>query len=197
MTDQDIRARILQDIYSRKRAGMEIRTNPQQYAQFLNIPEELANFNIQYLIDAGLVRGKSSGSLGTTKRYSFLYDLTSFGVEAVEGRAGQDLAVNYSIININAPVSQSQIAAGSVVEQTQSLSIDTLQELERYLDEHFQTGQIESLKTQLRELDAQIKAESVKPSTLQKIKDTVTSLGAPAIVVIEVVQKLLNFTSKP
>lgn len=196
MTDQDIRARILQDIYSRKRAGMEIRTNPQQYAQFLNIPEELANFNIQYLIDAGLVRGKSSGSLGTTKRYSFLNDLTSFGIEAVEGRRGQDLAVNYSIININAPVSQSQIAAGSAIEQTQSLSINTLRELERYLDEHFQAGQIESLKNQLRELDAQIKAESVKPSTLEKIRDTVVSLGAPAMVVIEVVQKLLNFTSK-
>jgi len=176
---------------------MEIRTNPQQYAQFLNIPEELANFNIQYLIDAGLVRGKSSGSLGTTKRYSFLHDLTSFGVEAVEGRRGQDLAVNYSIININAPVIQSQIAAGSAIEQTQSLSINTLQELERYLDEHFQAGQIENLKNQLRELDAQIKAESVKPSTLQKIRDTAMSLGAPAIVVIEVIQKLLNFTSKP
>ena len=197
MTDQDIRAKILQDIYSRKRAGMEIRTNPQQYAQFLNIPEELANFNIQYLIDAGLVRGKSSGSLGTTKRNSFLHDLTSFGVEAVEGRRGQDLAVNYSIININAPVIQSQIAAGSAIEQTQSLSINTLQELERYLDEHFQAGQIENLKNQLRELDAQIKAESVKPSTLQKIRDTAMSLGAPAIVVIEVIQKLLNFTSKP
>jgi len=197
MTDQDIRAKILQDIYSRKRAGMEIRTNPQQYAQFLNIPEELANFNIQYLIDAGLVRGKSSGSLGTTKRNSFLHDLTSFGVEAVEGRTGQDLAVNYRIININAPVSQSQIAAGSAIEQTQSLSINTLQELERYLDEHFQAGQIENLKNQLRELDAQIKAESVKPSTLQKIRDTVMNLGAPAIVVIEVIQKLLNFTSKP
>jgi len=79
---------------------MEILTTPAEYAKFLGIPEDLANFNVQYLIDAQLVEGESFGSAGTTKKRCFLHDLTSFGVEAVEGLAGRELAVNYIIINM-------------------------------------------------------------------------------------------------
>lgn len=191
MSDQDIRAKILEDIYNRKRAGLEIRTTPEQYAKLLGITEAVANFNIQYLIDAGLVKGQSIGSLGTTKKFSFLHDLTSFGVESVEGLAGRQLAVNYSIINISAPVTQSQIAAGTRIEQTQSVNISTVQDLERYLDQHFHSPEVDTLKSQLRELDAQIRADSVKPSTLQKIRDIAMTLGPAAMTVIEVVKKLL------
>lgn len=133
LSDQDIRAKILEDIYKRKRQGLEILTRPEEYARLLNIPVELAIFDIQYLISAGLVQGQSSGGMGITKKWSFISDLTAFGYEAVEGRRGQDLSVNFSIINVNAPVTQSQIAAGSKIEQTQSLHINTLQELLAYL----------------------------------------------------------------
>lgn len=176
---------------------MEILTSPQQYAKLLDTPEELANFNMQYLIDRGLVRGKALGSLGTTKKDSFVHDLTSFGVEAVEGQAErQDLAVNFSIINVNAPVTASQIAIGGKINQTYLGSIRTFDDLHRYLDQNFEPGQIEALKTQLRELEEQIKAESVKPGTLSKIKDTVQNLGPAATIVMEVIQKILSLTSK-
>jgi len=164
LNNQDIRARILQDIYVRKQQGLE----------------------------AGLIKGQSIGEIGSTRKTSFVLDLTSFGFEAVEGRAGRELAVNFSIINITAPVTQSQIAAGTAIEQTQSLDINTLQDLERYLEQRIHGAEIEALKTQLRELDAQMKAGAVKPSTLSKIRETVTSLGPTAAVVIDIIAKLLG-----
>lgn len=192
LSNQDIRAKILEDLYKRKRQGLEILTRPEEYARLLNIPVELAIFNIQYLISAGLVQGDSWGGMGTTKKWSFIDDLTAFGYEAMEGRRGQDLSVNFSIINVNAPVTQSQIAAGSKIEQTQSLHINTLQDLQQYLDQRFSGAEIESLKSQLRDLEEQIKADVVKPSTLRKIKEIVTSLGPAALVVMEVLQKILG-----
>ena len=87
----NIRARILEDIYKREEAGQEILVRPSEYANLLGICEALAEFNIQYLIDAGLVKGQSRGSLGTTKRWSFVTGLTSFGVAAVNDRLDKTL----------------------------------------------------------------------------------------------------------
>ena len=133
----NIRARILEDIYKREEAGQEILVRPSEYANLLGISEALAEFNIQYLIDAGLVKGQSRGSLGTTKRWSFVTGLTSFGVAAVERQTGQDLAVNFSIINLSTEVTQSQIAVGSGITQTQSVDLNTLHDVTAYLDQHF------------------------------------------------------------
>lgn len=190
--DQDIRAKVLEDLYKRKRQGLEILTRPEEYARVLNISVELANFNIEYLISAGLVRGNSSGGMGTTKKWSFINDLTAFGYEAVEGRRGKDLAVNFSVINVNAPVTQSQIAAGSSISQTQSLHINTLEDLRKYLDQHFSESEVRSLNNQLQELEGQIKEDAVKPSTLSKIREAVENLGPAALVVIEVLQIVLG-----
>jgi len=175
---------------------MEILTTPEQYAKLLAIPEELANFNMQYLIDRGLVRGMARGSIGTTKKTAFVLDLTSFGVEAVEGQAGQDLAVNFSIINVNAPVTDSQIAAGDRIEQSKLVSIGTFDGLHRYLDQNFRPDQVEALKVQLQELEKQVKVDSVKPSTLSKIREMTQNLGQTALIVMDVIQKILSLSSK-
>jgi hypothetical protein len=195
MSDRDIRAKILGDIYTRKRAGMEIRTTPKQYADFLGISEDVANFNIQYLIDAGLVKGESVGSLGTTKKFSFLYDLTSFGVEAVEeeGLARQGLAVNFNLVNVNAPVKESQIAAGGNIHQT--LNINTMQDLQKYLDQNFPPEKTKDLKNQMLEVESQIKAGSVKTDTLSKVREAITSLGAGASLMDAVVRLIILMTT--
>lgn len=192
LSNQDIRAKILEDLYNRRQRGQEILTRPKDYAELLGVSIESAEFNIEYLISAGLVRGSSSGGFGTTKKWSFVSDLTSLGYEAVEGRRGQDLAVNFSIINIGAPVTQSQIAAGAEIRQTQSPNVNTLQDLWNYLDQNFQDAEISALKSQLRALEEQVKGGTVKTSTLKKIRDMVTDLGPAALTVIEVIQKVLD-----
>ncbi|MCJ7768375.1 hypothetical protein MUP79_08295 [Candidatus Bathyarchaeota archaeon] len=196
LSNQDIRAKVLQDLYNRKQKGMEILTRPEDYAKLLGTSYEVANFNIQYLIDAGLVRGRSLGSMGTTKKECFVNDLTSFGIEAVEGKGGQDLAVNFSIINVNAPVTDSQIAIGEKINQTQSLGPKTIDNLVRFLEQNFKSAIAEDLKKQLHELEGQIEADSVRPSTLSKIKDIAQNLGPTALVVIEVIEKLLGLSLK-
>lgn len=189
-SNKDIRAKILEDLYNRRQQGKEILSTPAEYAKLLGISEELATFNIQYLLDAGLVRGQSIGTVGTTKKRSFVTDLTSFGVEAVEGLAGQNLAVNFSIINVNAPVSQSQIAVGSGISQAQSLGVNTLDELDAYLDQHFaNNSEAQQLKVLLRELEMQSKRDEVKPTLVGKVRAIVSSLGPAASIVIEFVLK--------
>jgi hypothetical protein len=192
VSNQDIRAKILEDIYRRKQQGLEVLITPAEYAKFLGIPEELANFNVQYLIDAHLVEGQSSGSMGTTKKLCFLHDLTSFGVEAVEGRAGRELAVNYSIINITAPVTQSQIAAGQAILQTQSSEMKTFEDIEHYVDQKISGPDHETLKSELQELRGQVDREQVKPSTLQKIREISEKWGPVGLVILEAVMKLLS-----
>lgn len=115
MQDADIRARILEELYNRKRNGKELLISPEQYASLLGITPELASFNIQYLLDKGLVEGQAIGSIGTTKKIVMVTDISSLGVEVVEGqgssRAGY--AINFNTINIDS-AKDSQIAGGNV-----------------------------------------------------------------------------------
>jgi hypothetical protein len=191
MGNEDIRAKILEDIYNRKQKGLEIMTRPQEYADLLTIPVELAEFNIEYLIDRGLVHGQSTGSIGTTKKRSFVTDLTSYGVEAVEGLARQDLAVNFSIISIAGPVTQSQISVGSRITQTQ-MPVNTFQDLYSYLDRSFNEAEVRELKGQLQELEEQVKADVIKPSTLTRIAEMIERLGPAALTLMKIVQKLIG-----
>lgn len=119
MQDADIRARILQELYNRKREGKELVTSPEQYAAILGITPELANFNIQYLISKGLVEGKALGTLGTTRKFVLMTDISALGIEAVEGQghSREGYAINFSIINIGGSISNSQVAGGNVGSQ--------------------------------------------------------------------------------
>jgi glycine/serine hydroxymethyltransferase len=192
ISNQDIRAKILQDLYYRKQNGMEILQDPQEYAKLLGISNELTNFNIQYLAEAGLVQGMPIVSTGTTKKHWLVMDLTSYGIEAVEGRRGQDLAVNFSIINVNAPVTQSQIAAGQHILQTQSSEMKTFDDIEQYVDQKISGPDRETLKTELQELRGQVDRDEVKPTTLQRIREIAERWGPVGLVVFEAVMKLLS-----
>jgi hypothetical protein len=116
--------------------------------------------------------------------------LTAFGVEAVEGRAGQNLSVNFSIINVNAPVTSSQIASGHGITQTQSIQINSFSELYRYLDDKLGDFQKKQLRPLVEELEADTKKDSVKPSTLRKIREMVQTWGPVGATIIEAVAKL-------
>jgi hypothetical protein len=192
VSNQDIRANILVDLYYRKQNGMEILQDPQEYAKLLGISNELANFNIQYLAEAGLIQGMPIASAGTTKKHWLVMDLTSYGVEAVEGRRGQELAVNFSIINVNAPITQSQIAAGQHILQKQSSEMKTFDAIERYVDQKISGPDRETLKTELHELRGQVDRAEVKPTTLQRIREITERWGPVGLVVFEAVMKLLS-----
>jgi hypothetical protein len=192
VSNQDIRANILVDLYYRKQNGMEILQDPQEYAKLLGISNELANFNIQYLAEAGLIQGMPIASVGTTKKHWLVMDLTSYGVEAVEGRRGQELAVNFSIINVNAPITQSQIAAGQHILQKQSSEMKTFDAIERYVDQKISGPDRETLKTELHELRGQVDRAEVKPTTLQRIREITERWGPVGLVVFEAVMKLLS-----
>ena len=189
----DIRAKILENIYVRKQKGMEILTSPSQYADLLAISKDLASFNIQYLIDSGLLYGEHAGSLGTTRKELIVSDITRFGVDAVEGRSGQNLAVNYKIININAPITQSQVAVGEKISQEQQINVCTLDDLEHYLDSNFESREVSELKSELQELKRQIESDRIRPTTLSKLKDLAAKLGpTAAIIVLEAIKKVLG-----
>ncbi len=59
LDNQDIRAKILQDLYTRKSKGEETSGNATYYAKLLGIDETSANFNLEYLISSYLVEGQS------------------------------------------------------------------------------------------------------------------------------------------
>jgi hypothetical protein len=184
ISDEDSRSRILRNLYDRRRQGLEILSAPQQYAEALGVSEESASFNIQYLIDANLVRGRSVGSLGTTRRWNYIIDITRLGIDVVEGRSRGSLAINYNIVNVNAPVSQSQIAAGSNVSQSQTITVNNLVELEQYLDRSFSAQQVAELKRMIREVEADASQDTVRPSKLRRIRSLVEVLGTPAATIV-------------
>jgi len=103
------------------------------------------------------------------------------------------LAINFGI-NINSPVSHSQIAAGTNISQEQELNINSLDELVAYLEKNFDAGKIKELKDELAKLDDQMKSDAVKPSMIRRIKELVTNLRPSALIVMEVIQKLINLS---
>jgi len=190
VNNADIRGLILQDIYARKRSGEETVGNAAHFSKLLGIDESLANFNLQYLVESGLLQGEVIASIGTTKKIVLVWDLTPFGIEAVEGRAGQRLAINYNIINVNAPVNQSNFAAGAGISQAVSISMSSFEELLNYIDEKLDKSQSAILKPLVEELEAEVKADYVKPSLLRKIGETVKMYGPIALPIIDAITKL-------
>lgn len=181
---------ILQDLYTRTREGQEVLTRPEEYATLLGIEKKLANFNMVYLVERNLAKGDILQGLSSTKKDAMIWGLTAFGVEAVEGKAGRSLSVNFSIININAPVSSSQIASGQGITQAQPLQINSFKDLYHYLDDKLGDSQEKELRLLVEELEADTKKDSVKPSTLRKIRELVQTWGPVGAVVIEAVAKL-------
>jgi hypothetical protein len=190
MSDQEIRAKILQDLYYKRRNGLEILMRTEDYAKLLGISDDLASFNIQYLAMAGLVDAGGVGSLGTTKKWWWIKDITSYGIEAVEGTRRQGLAVNFNTININAPITQSNIAAGEKITQTQSLN--TFQDIERYVKQNLSGPIADAIRSELQELQGEIQKDQVKPSRTQKIKDLCMQYGPAALAVSDAVLRLVT-----
>ena len=58
LKDDEIRVKILQDIYARAKKGDDPLTNASDYASLLDIAPTLANFHLQYLVESGLVDGQ-------------------------------------------------------------------------------------------------------------------------------------------
>jgi hypothetical protein len=180
---------ILQDLHYKRRSGIEILMKPDEYARLLGITDDVASFNIQYLAMAGLVDAGYVAALGTTKKWWYIKDITSYGIEAVEGKRRQGLAVNFSNIIINAPVTQSQIAAGQGIIQTHSLK--TFDDIEGYIEQNITGPTAEVLRSELRELRSEIDKDQLKPSRLQKVKEICEQYGPAALIVFETIMKLL------
>jgi len=122
LNDDEIRARILQDIYAKAKKGIDPLTNASDYASLLGIDQTLANFHLQYLVESGLVEGKVIPSLGTTKKTVLVWGLTHDGVQAVEGKGTTDS--KYNMI-FTGPISRSQIGQGDQIrQQIDNSSID-------------------------------------------------------------------------
>lgn len=174
---------------------MELHTSPEEYASALGIDVSVASFNLQYLLEAGLVEGQAIGSLGTTRKFVSVSGLTASGIDAVEGRYGRELAINYSIINVSAPVTGSQLAVGHQINQSQSVSINDFNELYNYVNTKLDKSQREALRPILEELEAEVRNDSVKPSTLKKVRETIKTWEPIAIPIIEALAKLIGLKS--
>ncbi len=190
MNDQDIRAKMLQDLYTRTKKGEETNANAQYYASQLGIDETTANFNLQYLVESRLADGDVIASIGTTKKMVLVWSLTHLGIQAVEGGYRRNFDINFNIINVNAPVTQSQIAAGKEISQSQSVSINSFEELYRYVDEKLDKSQSATLKPLLEELEADMRKDSIKVGTLRKIGNAVKTWGPVAIPIIDAITRL-------
>ena len=183
---------MLQDIYTRAKAGQETAANAQYYASLLGIDETSANFNLQYLVESGLADGKIIPSLGTTKKTTLVWGLTHLGIQAVEGTVRRSFDINFNIITINAPVNQSQIAVGKDITQSQTVSINSFRDLYKYLDEKLDKSQNATLKPLIEQLEADVKTGSIKPSNLRRIAETIKNWTPVAVPIIDAIAKLIG-----
>src|SRR5438094_6962443 len=135
MNNQDIRAKILEDIYARKMKGEEPLRGAGDYAKLLAIDKNLAKFNLQSLFETGLVRGKTFHGLGDTEELPVVWGITASGIKTVEGDSDRDeRLVNYPVITVHDPTGPVQIAVGEKINQNQSISIKSVEQLSKYID---------------------------------------------------------------
>jgi hypothetical protein len=87
-------------------------------------------------------------------------------------------------------VSGGQIASGSAVTQNQTITINSLKELEEYLHRNLPSHQTAAIKDELRQLEKEKSQDIIKPSRLNKIEELATTLG-PTVgqVVIDFLRK--------
>ncbi len=100
-SDETIRVKILEAIYLTKRSGKAIQMSPHYYATLLGISDELASFNIDYLIQTGLLRGFVEQTTASTPKRVFVTDITASGVREIHSYqtacySGETTHANYS-----------------------------------------------------------------------------------------------------
>lgn len=193
MEDRDIRGLILNDIYKRKKKGEEVFTRPEQYADLLGVPRETTSFDLEYLINKGLVKGNIVGGLGTTKKYSMVYDITSDGVDAVEGQHREQYEVNFNLVNVGGDLS-GQVAMGTNISQKQESNIGSFEDLYLFAEQNLRNEELKKLKPLLEEVEEQFKSETVKPSTLKQISSLLVTYGPIGVTIIRILGKLLGLS---
>ena len=181
--------------YHRKEKGEEILTTAEQYASLLRVADSVANFNLEYLLNSGLIKGEVIPSPDSTKKRAMVFDMTSYGMEAVEGRYPQDPAMNFNNMTFNAPVERSQIAAGSQIYQAQPATVNNFDELRVYIENRLDASRKLAFKPLLDELEAQVERDSIKPSTLKSIMEIASTYGPVAAPIIEALTKLIGLKS--
>jgi hypothetical protein len=112
MENRDIRAKMLEDAFNRGMKGQRPLSTPAEYARLLGITEDVAFFNLRYLIKSGLLEGpiENAGQLGEVITVTAI---TPRGIRQVEGTEARDPGVNFTIIVITGPVNNSQVSIGS------------------------------------------------------------------------------------
>ncbi len=93
---------------------------------------------------------------------------------------------------MNAPVLGSQIAVGSNISQSQTVSVDDWKQLYGYVSEKLERKQREEIEPLLKQLEADIHKDSVKPSTLRRIGEMAKTWGPVAIPIIDTIAKLIG-----
>ncbi len=102
----------------------------------------------------------------------------------------EDADINFNSININGPVDGSQIAAGSQINQRESIVINDFVELVRYIDTKLEGWQREASKPVLEALEDQVKRDSIRGSTLKRISEMISTWGPVAYPIVEAMEKL-------
>lgn len=147
-------------------------------------------------MERGLVAGQVIlGQNTTITQMVVVWGITPSGVEPVEGHSAGGLAINFGIINVNSPVSQSQQAVGSNISQTQSPPTNNFLELYSYIDEKLDKPRIYAVKPLVEKLETQTKTDSVQVSTIRKIRETITTWGPVGLSNLEAVLKLSGVKS--
>lgn len=159
---------------ARKRAGQNLLIQPDEYAKLLGITPQIASYNLQYLIDRGLVKGSSTGVLGTTNRFVMVYDITPRGIDVIEVVQREKLAIN---VNIFGSMIGSQLAIGDNIAQSQTGNINNFGDLRQFLGKTLNKDQMSELSPIIDELEVEVKSGGIKPSTLNRVKDVVTKYG--------------------
>src|SRR2546425_3177950 len=122
LSNADIRARIMKDLYERTMKQEEPPGNEREYATLLGVSETLAKVNLQYLVESNLVKGDVLFGLGTTLTQTVIVSgLTPYGIEAVEGVSSRKESVSWNLLG---PIIGSNVAIGNNNIQSLSFSIN-------------------------------------------------------------------------
>jgi len=190
VSNADVRARILKDLYERMMKQEEPLGNEREYASSIGISETLAKVNLQYLVESNLVKGEVIFSPGTTKPQTVIVSgLTSYGIEAVEGVSRRKESVSWNLLG---PIIGSNVAIGDKNIQTLTFSINNFDQLYRYLDDRLEKLQADLLRPIIKEIEDGINKGSLKPSTLKKLGETAQTVGSVAGPIIEAILRLLG-----
>jgi hypothetical protein len=118
----DIRAKILEDAYSKSVKGDRPLNSPVQYAKLLGITDAEASFDCKYLIKSYLLEGQVIPTTGGD--VINITGISPRGIEAVEDpKSRGGLAVNFPIIRISGDIKDSQVSINSPNSQQNKANI--------------------------------------------------------------------------